>query len=47
MTDEEKQLEDVPMNEEAAEAVKAKGGATAKSRKERMRGSTHFGDTDF
>ena len=47
MTDEEKQLEDVPMNEEAAEPVKGKDDDAAKSRKERMTGSTHFGDTDF
>jgi len=44
---ETKDLEAIPMNEEA-EPVKAEDGADAvKSRKERLTGSTHFGDTDF
>jgi sodium-dependent phosphate cotransporter len=38
MQSEEKDIEAVPVNEEAGEV---------KTRKERMTGSTHFGDTDF
>jgi len=44
----EKDLESVPMNEEDGGDVEAeKGSSEVKSRKERMTGSTHFGDNDF